>query len=101
MGLYAPGAADEAFIDWIYVSCSQTTGGATTDGACPFVMPVDVPPCVYEVRLFANAATGQYTPLAVSNAFTVTAPDGPLRVPCATRYLFSSSRAALRMFARP
>ncbi len=77
MGLYAPGAADEAFIDWIYVSCSQTTGGATTDGACPFVMPVDVPPGTYEVRLFANAATGQYTPLAVSNAFTVTATDGP------------------------
>ena len=28
IGLYAPGAADTSFIDWIYVSCSMTPGSA-------------------------------------------------------------------------
>ena len=78
LGLYAPGTIDDqALIDWIYVSCSQTTGDAAASGSCSFLIPSWVPAGTYEVRLFANASTGQFTRLAESNAFTVGATGGP------------------------
>jgi hypothetical protein len=42
IGLYASGAADTAFIDWIYVSCSQTPGSAQASGSCSFVVPATI-----------------------------------------------------------
>ena len=73
IGLYAPGAAQTAFIDWMYVSCSKTPGSAAPSGSCPFVVPSAVPPGTYQLRIFGN---NQFTPLATSNAFSVTAPVG-------------------------
>jgi subtilisin family serine protease len=69
IGLYQPGAANTAYIDWIYVSCSQVPGGAgQADGSCPFILPA-LPPGTYELRLLANDG---FTTLATSNSFTVT-----------------------------
>lgn len=38
IGLYVPGAAATAFIDWIYVSCSQTPASARAAGSCAFAL---------------------------------------------------------------
>ena len=68
LGLYTPGAANTAYIDWIYVSCSQRAGAARASGSCPFVVPSTVAPGLYELRLLANNG---FTPLATSNTFLV------------------------------
>jgi subtilisin len=72
IGLFAPGAADTEFIDWIYVSCSKTPGNPQVSGSCSFVVPVSLAPENYELRLFANDG---FTRLATSNTFTIT--SGP------------------------
>ncbi len=54
IGLYTPGAAPSAFIQWIYVSCSQTPGAARAAGSCPFGVPSTVAPGPYQLRLLAN-----------------------------------------------
>ena len=74
IGLYAPGAANTAFIDWIYVSCSKTPGAAQASGSCPFVVPTTVAPGTYQLRLLAN--DGFTTVLATSNTFSVTTGGG-------------------------
>ena len=68
-----PGAANTAFIDWIYVSCSGTPGAARASGSCPFVVPATVAPGTYQLRLLANDG---FTALATSNTFAVTATGG-------------------------
>ena len=73
LGLYAADAADMAFLDWLYVSCSQTPGSAQASGSCPFTVPATVAPGAYQLRLLANNG---FTRLATSNAFTVTSPPG-------------------------
>src|SRR5712691_10194544 len=73
IGLYAPGAADTAYLGWIYVSCSKTAGSATAAGSCAFPIPGTVAGGTYELRLLANNG---FTRLATSNALTVTA-GGP------------------------
>jgi CARDB len=77
IGMYAPGAADTAYIDWIYVSCSKTPGGAMASGSCPFVVPSSTTSGTYQLRLFAN---GAFTRLTTSNSFTVTNPGPDLVV---------------------
>ena len=74
IALYSPGAANTAYIDWIYVSCSQTPGSAAASGSCAFVVPSTVVTGTYQFRLLAN---NQFSVLATSNSFTVTAPAGP------------------------
>jgi Calx-beta domain len=74
IGLYTPGAANTTFVDWIYVSCSKTRGGAAASGSCPFVVPATVPAGTYELRISGNDS---FSLLATSNSFTVTAPGGP------------------------
>jgi hypothetical protein len=69
LGLYTPGAANTAYLAWIYVSCSQTPGAARAAGSCAFVVPSTVAPGTYQLRLLANNG---FTPLATSNTFTVT-----------------------------
>ena len=70
IGLYVPGSADVAYIDRVYVSCFPIPGDPEPDGSCPFFMPPSVSAGDYELRLFANNG---FTPLAVSNTFTVAA----------------------------
>ena len=70
IGLFAPSAANTAFIDWIYVSCSKTPGSPRASGSCPFIVPASLAPGNYELRLLAN--DGFTDLLATSNVFTVT-----------------------------
>jgi hypothetical protein len=37
--LYQPGAANTAYIEWTYVSCSKTPGSPQTSGSCPYCGP--------------------------------------------------------------
>ena len=68
------GAANTAYIDWVYVSCTTTPGNAAASGSCNVVVPSFVAPGTYQLRLLANNG---YTSLATSNAFTVH-PEDPL-----------------------
>ena len=68
IGLYAPGAANTAYIAWVYVSCTQTPGAAAAAGSCPFTIPGTLTPGTYELRLFTNNG---YARLATSNPLTV------------------------------
>jgi len=69
IGLYVPGSAPTAYIEWIYVSCSKAPVAARAAGSCPFILPAALAPGSYELRLLADDG---YTQLTVSNAFTVT-----------------------------
>jgi hypothetical protein len=61
VGLYVPGAADTAFLTYVY-----TTGSA--NGAVPLPIPANLAAGSYQLRLFSQNG---YTRLAVSNSFTV------------------------------
>jgi hypothetical protein len=54
IGLYARGATNRNFIDWIYVSCSKTPASGRSSGSCPFVIPTTLSTGSYVLRLFAN-----------------------------------------------
>jgi hypothetical protein len=71
LGLYVPGAADQDYLVWIYVSCTTTPSVPAASGACPLVVPPGTPTGTYELRLLANGGSGVYARLAVSNSFTV------------------------------
>jgi hypothetical protein len=73
IGLYQPGAANSAYIDWIYVSCSKTPGGPQASGSCPFNLPSNLTPGTYQLRLLGN---DRLNDLATSNNFTVTGGGG-------------------------
>jgi hypothetical protein len=68
IGLYVPGAANTDFIDWIYVSCSKTSGSSQANGSCPFAVPVSLDAGKYQLRLLAD------------DGFTLLATSNPLRV---------------------
>jgi hypothetical protein len=71
IGLYVPGALDEALIaaTWVYVSCSQTRGiSGIAAGSCSFRIPSSLAAGTYELRLFANNSLQR---LGKSNQFTV------------------------------
>jgi hypothetical protein len=63
IGLYTPAAANESFIDWIYVSCAKAAGAAKASGSCSFVVPATVARGTYQLRLLANDG---YTLIATS-----------------------------------
>ncbi|MBI3457350.1 MAG: hypothetical protein HY002_16350, partial [Candidatus Rokubacteria bacterium] len=69
LGLFTPGSADTASL----TARQYTTGAAS--GSVPFPLPASLAPGTYELRLFANDTL---TRLAISNAFTVSAPAGPV-----------------------
>jgi hypothetical protein len=71
IGLYASGAANSAYLGWMYVSCSQVAGSARASGSCSFPIPGTLAAGSYELRLFANDSS---TRLATSPGFTVTRP---------------------------
>jgi hypothetical protein len=54
IGVFAPGAANTSFLEWMYVSCSQSPGTAQGSGTCPFVLPASLGSGTYELRLLAN-----------------------------------------------
>ena len=64
MGLFVPGSADSAYLDWMRMGCSQSTPSSATSGSCPFPMPNTVGG--YEFRVFGS--TGR---LGISNTVTV------------------------------
>jgi hypothetical protein len=66
IGLYPVGAADSAFVDWKYVSCTRTPASAIATGSCAFTMPATSGN--YEFRLFSN---NTMTRFATSGAVTV------------------------------
>ena len=68
IGLYQPGAANTAYIEWMYVSCSKTPGSPQSSGSCPFVVPASLASGVYELRLLANDS---FTLLTTSNGVTI------------------------------
>ena len=78
IGLYVPGAANSAFLAWMYVSCSQTAGSPRASGSCPFPVPSSLPVGGYELRLVRNQT---FTLLLTSNIFSIgTQPGATLSV---------------------
>jgi subtilisin family serine protease len=69
IGLYQPGSANAAFIDWIYVSCSRMPGSPRASGSCPFTVPASLTAGTFELRLLANDG---FNGLTTSNTFAVT-----------------------------
>ena len=69
IGIYAAGAADSAFLAWVYVSCTHAPSVARAAGSCAFAVP-SLPPGPYELRLLSNNG---FTRLAASNTVTITA----------------------------
>lgn len=76
IGLYVAGAADSAFVSFVY------TGGSAA-GSAPLTVPANTAPGSYELRLFA--ANG-YTRLATSNGFSIQTPSGAISESPATVY---------------
>ncbi len=68
IGLFATGAPDDNYAQWMYVSCSQTPTTAQVSGQCHFTMPASLSPGQYEFRLFANNGS---TILATGSTFTI------------------------------
>src|SRR5207237_1010470 len=54
IGLYASGAADTAYLAWIYVSCATTPGAAAAAGSCAFAVPSMLAAGGYELRLLSS-----------------------------------------------
>jgi len=77
IGLYVPGAANTAYLAWIYVSCSKTPASAMASGSCAFVIPGGLAPATYQLRLLSNNG---FTLLATSSNFTVTPGGATLSV---------------------
>jgi hypothetical protein len=71
IGLYATGAPEPAYIDWMYVSCTKSPTSAQEAGSCPFTIPSTLAGGMYELRLFSPAAAVQ---LATSEVITVATP---------------------------
>ena len=69
IGLYHPGDANSAFINWLYDdSCTKTAGGSSlSSGSCSFTMPSTAG--TYELRLFTHDG---FSVLAISLPITVT-----------------------------
>jgi len=68
IGLYNPGSPPVAYLQWIYVSCSQTPNGVRNSGSCAFPISDVQPNGTYEMRLMSNNG---YSQIAVSNTFRV------------------------------
>jgi hypothetical protein len=67
IGLYHPGDANTAPLDWFYAdSCTQShTSSALASGTCTYTMPATAG--TYELRLLSNYS---YTIIATSNSVT-------------------------------
>ena len=77
LGLYRPGDADTAYLDWVYVSCAQMPLTPRPSGWCDVRVPSSFPAGQYEVRLFS--ANG-YQRLGAPIPLTVTEPAPPSTV---------------------
>ena len=54
IGLYASGSSDTAYLDWMYVNCSQSPSVPIASGTCSFPISSSRPPGTYEFRLLPN-----------------------------------------------
>lgn len=70
IGLYAPGASDTNWIDWMYVSCSKSAANPISSGSCSYALPSIAIANNYELRLLSNDT---FTRLTVSNPFSISA----------------------------
>ena len=68
IGLYVAGAANTAYLQWLYVDGAQTAAAGVLNGSVSF--PTGLPAGTYEVRLFLN---NTYT-MEASAAFSVQGP---------------------------
>jgi Divergent InlB B-repeat domain len=70
IALYLAASPDDPdYIEWIYVSCTQTPGAARASGSCTFRLPIDLELENYNFRLLPNDQLSP--PLAISNTLTV------------------------------
>jgi phosphodiesterase/alkaline phosphatase D-like protein len=67
LGVYALGAGDGSYYNWVYVSCTRVASVAMSSGACPLTVPISAPSGNYELRLFSRDG---FNRLATSNPFT-------------------------------
>ncbi|HZC67059.1 MAG TPA: hypothetical protein VE201_00430 [Nitrospirales bacterium] len=79
LALYVPGTSDQAYLAWIYLSCSKSPGAPAAAGSCPFTIPSGLTPRSYELRLYAN---NTYTRLATSNPFDEPSTGETIGTPC-------------------
>ncbi len=71
IGLYVPGASDQAHNgNWMYVSCSQTPFVTRASGSCSFPLPSSMVSGNYEMRMHASSS---WTSIATSNPLTISA----------------------------
>src|SRR5207249_11010438 len=93
IGLYAPGSGNNAYLAWIYVSCSQSRAAASAAGSCPFTIPSGLAPGSYELRLYPNDT---FTRLATSNQIGRAACSGAAQSASPTSRAEGSTVAASR-----
>jgi len=72
IGLFAAGAPAGSYLNWVYVSCTQSAGAARASGSCSLTIPTGLAPGKYELRLFAGNSS---TLLAASGPITVSTVD--------------------------
>lgn len=70
MALFAAGAPNTAYLDWMYTSCTKSAGSAKTSGSCAFPVPSTLGAGNYEIRLLSK---GTFTSVAAST-FSLAAP---------------------------
>jgi hypothetical protein len=68
IGLYVPGSSPSAYLQWMFVSCSQAPNTVHNSGTCAFPTSGSLPKGSYEMRLMSNNTFNQITG---SNTFTV------------------------------
>jgi hypothetical protein len=73
LGLSTLSAPNTGYLDWIYVSCTQSPGSARAAGSCAFPILATLAPGIYYLHLLANDG---FTARATRSAVTVTAPGG-------------------------
>lgn len=66
IGVFAVGAGDGGYQNWVYVNCARTPGAAFASGSCALATPTANGN--YELRLFANDG---FSRLATSNQFSI------------------------------
>ena len=66
IGLYTPGAGNQNFQSWMYVSCSQAPVAPRPSGSCVYGLPGISG--TYELRLLSNDG---FSSIATSNPFVI------------------------------
>lgn len=67
IGVFEPGAPNDAYVAWFYTGCTTEPTAALREGRCIYPFPTDLPSGQYEFRLLANNGYGV---IATSTVFT-------------------------------